>query len=86
MLPVIRAMGPVGGVVFSKTALRMRGIDVGDPRLPLPPATEEQVVAIAAHLSSAGVALPEAHRRDDRGHGALGPRAAVDLGAEVAYR
>jgi 4-hydroxy-tetrahydrodipicolinate synthase len=86
MIPVIRAMGPVGGVVFSKAALRMRGIDVGDPRLPLPPATEEQIAAIAAHLGSAGVALPDAHRRDDRGHGALGPRAAVDLGAEVAYR
>jgi 4-hydroxy-tetrahydrodipicolinate synthase len=85
-IPVIRAMGRVGGVVFAKTALRMRGLDVGEPRLPLPPATDEQVAAIAADLGAAGIALPDAHRRGDRGHGALGPRAAVDLGAEVAYR
>ena len=35
--PVIRAMGRAGGVIFSKAALRLRGVDVGDPRLPLPP-------------------------------------------------
>ena len=88
MLPVIRAMGRVGGVVFAKTALRLRGLDVGEPRLPLPPATPEQVAAIAADLGAAGVALvPDAAgRRADRGYGALGSRAAVDLGAEVAYR
>jgi 4-hydroxy-tetrahydrodipicolinate synthase len=87
MLPVIRAMGRVGGAVFAKTALRLRGVDVGDPRLPLPPATPEQVAAIAADLGAAGVALDhDAHQRADRGYGALGSRAAVDLGAEVAYR
>ena len=86
-LPVIRAMGRVGGVVFAKTALRLRGLDVGDPRLPLPPATEDQVTAIGSDLGAAGVALdPDAYRRGDEGHGALGPRAAADLGAEVAYR
>ena len=37
MLPVMRAMGRVGGAVFVKAALRLRGLDVGDPRLPLPP-------------------------------------------------
>jgi len=88
MLPVIRAMGRVGGAVFAKTALRLRGMDVGGTRLPLPPATPEQIVAIAADLGAAGVALdPEAHSRADRGgYGALGSRAAADLGAEVAYR
>ena len=35
--PVIRAMGRVGGVIFSKAALRLRGVDVGDPRLPAAP-------------------------------------------------
>ena len=88
MLPVLRAMGRVGGAVFAKTALRLRGLDVGDPRLPLPPATDAEVAAIVADLDHAGVALdPEA--RDGRrsgGHGALGARATVDLGAEVAYR
>ena len=90
MLPVIRAMGRVGGVVFAKTALRLRGLDVGEPRLPFPPATEEQVAAIAADLAAAGVTLDD-NSRAVRGHGALGQPAAVDLGAkfigaEVAFR
>jgi 4-hydroxy-tetrahydrodipicolinate synthase len=84
-IPVIRAMGRVGGVIFAKTAMRLRGIDVGDPRLPLPPATEEQVAAIAGDLQAAGIALADSERVEDHGQGALGARAAVDLGAEVAY-
>ncbi|GAA3241183.1 4-hydroxy-tetrahydrodipicolinate synthase [Pseudonocardia petroleophila] len=88
MLPVLRAMGRVGGAVFAKTAMRLRGLDVGDPRLPLPPATEAEVAAIVSDLDAAGVALdPEARAgRRSGGHGALGARAAADLGAEVAYR
>ena len=39
IFPVIRAMGRCGGVVFAKAALRLRGVEVGDPRLPLVPAT-----------------------------------------------
>jgi 4-hydroxy-tetrahydrodipicolinate synthase len=57
LLPVLRAFSRVGGVVFSKTALRLRGHDIGDPRLPLPPATEDQVGAIAHDLAEAGVRL-----------------------------
>ncbi len=88
MLPVVRAMGRVGGAVFGKTALRLRGLDVGAPRLPLPPATEAEIAAMVADLDAAGVALDAAARSGRRtgGHGALGARAAVDLGAEVAYR
>jgi 4-hydroxy-tetrahydrodipicolinate synthase len=59
--PVIRAMGRVGGVIFSKAALRLRGVAAGDPRLPLPPATPEQVAAIADDLAEAGVPLARAH-------------------------
>jgi 4-hydroxy-tetrahydrodipicolinate synthase len=84
-IPVIRAMGRVGGVLFAKTAMRLRGINVGDPRLPLPPATEEQVAAIAGDLQAAGIALADSEPVVDHGQGALGARAAVDLGAEVAY-
>jgi 4-hydroxy-tetrahydrodipicolinate synthase len=84
-IPVIRAMGRVGGVLFAKSAMRLRGIDVGDPRLPLPPATEEQVTAIAGDLQAAGIALADSHSIDDHGQGALGARADADLGAEVAY-
>ncbi len=90
MLPVIRAMGRVGGAVFAKTALRLRGVDVGDTRLPLPPATDEQITAIAGDLAVAGVALDPASRSDtlpeQYGQGALGSRTHTDLGAEVAYR
>lgn len=95
MLPVIRAMGRVGGVVFAKTALALRGMAVGDARLPFPPATEQEVRDIAADLGAAGVALdPDAQQRVSdlsvrrrRGElGALGARAAADVGAEVAYR
>jgi len=56
-LPVMRAMGRVGGVIFIRTALRLRGLDVGHPRLPLVPATAAETAAIAADLTEAGVAL-----------------------------
>jgi 4-hydroxy-tetrahydrodipicolinate synthase len=59
--PVIRAMGRCGGVIFAKAALRLRGVEVGDPRLPLVPATVEQVTAIADDLAEAGVPLARAH-------------------------
>ncbi|WP_142099110.1 4-hydroxy-tetrahydrodipicolinate synthase [Pseudonocardia cypriaca] len=85
-IPVIRAMGRVGGVLFAKSAMRLRGIDVGDPRLPLPPATEEQVAAIEGDLHAAGIALATGNQRpEQQGQGALGARADADLGAEVAY-
>jgi 4-hydroxy-tetrahydrodipicolinate synthase len=59
LLPVLRAFGRVGGVLFTKAALRLRGHDIGNPRLPLPPATAEQVAAIAGDLREAGVELKE---------------------------
>jgi 4-hydroxy-tetrahydrodipicolinate synthase len=59
LLPVLRAFGRVGGVLFTKAALRLRGHDIGDPRLPLPPATAAQVAAIADDLREAGVGLME---------------------------
>jgi 4-hydroxy-tetrahydrodipicolinate synthase len=88
MLPLLRAMGRVGGAVFAKTALGLVGVDVGGPRLPLPPATDEQVAAIAGDLMAAGVALDpdRVPGRVTSGHGALGTRTPTDLGAEVAYR
>jgi len=64
LLPVYRAQGRVGGVIFVKAALRLRGYDAGDPRLPLPPATPEQVQLIASDLSDAGVPLADAAPSD----------------------
>jgi 4-hydroxy-tetrahydrodipicolinate synthase len=60
LLPVLRAFGKVGGVIFSKAALGLRGVPVGDPRLPLPPATADELAMITAELVAAGVALPSA--------------------------
>jgi 4-hydroxy-tetrahydrodipicolinate synthase len=57
LLPALRAQGRVGGVVFAKAAVRLRGRDVGDPRLPLLPATPEQYAAITADLRDALVPL-----------------------------
>jgi 4-hydroxy-tetrahydrodipicolinate synthase len=85
-LPVVRAMGRVGGAIFSKVALQLRGVDVGNPRLPLPPATDEQVAAIAADLRAAEVPLgPDAYRCAG---GVKGERATRESGlaVEVAYR
>ena len=74
LLPVQRAMGRVGGAVFSKAALRLRGLDVGNTRLPLPPPTDQQVRAITVDLHDAGVALGPAAYRE-----AVAARAAADL-------
>ncbi|MFC7616829.1 4-hydroxy-tetrahydrodipicolinate synthase [Actinokineospora soli] len=60
LLPVMRAMSRVGGVIFSKAALRLRGENAGDPRLPLPAATAEELAAIAGDLAEGGVPLAEA--------------------------
>lgn len=60
VLPVLRAQGRVGGVIFAKAAMRLTGLNVGDPRLPLPPATGEQVTAIAGDLAEAGLAGTDA--------------------------
>jgi 4-hydroxy-tetrahydrodipicolinate synthase len=59
MLPVLRAFSRVGGVLFAKAALGLGGRNVGDPRLPLPHVTAEQLTAICTDLSEAGVPLEE---------------------------
>jgi 4-hydroxy-tetrahydrodipicolinate synthase len=79
-------MSRVGGGVFSKVGLQLRGIDVGNTRLPLPPATDEQVAAVAADLRAAGVTLgPDAYRCAGLVNGVPASRAG-DLEVEVAYR
>lgn len=55
LLPVLRAFGRVGGVAFSKAALRMTGLDTGVPRLPLVAPDTGQYAAIAADLVEAGL-------------------------------
>ncbi|GAB3085484.1 4-hydroxy-tetrahydrodipicolinate synthase [Corynebacterium aquatimens] len=45
----------LGGVTFSKAALRLQGIEVGDPRLPIAPASEQQVASLRLDMEKAGV-------------------------------
>jgi len=59
MLPVLRAMSRVGGVAFSKAALRLRGFEIGDPRLPIVAPAEDQLDQIAADLAQGGVPLED---------------------------
>ncbi|WP_414937221.1 4-hydroxy-tetrahydrodipicolinate synthase [Amycolatopsis sp. cmx-11-51] len=67
MLPVLRAMSRVGGVAFSKAALRLRGLDIGGPRLPIVAPTDEQLQAISADLAQGGVPLGESAAGDWHG-------------------
>ncbi|MDT8914825.1 4-hydroxy-tetrahydrodipicolinate synthase [Amycolatopsis sp. PS_44_ISF1] len=67
MLPVLRAFSRVGGVTFAKAALGLRGFGIGDPRLPVVPATEEQVQLIAADLAQGGVPLGDTAAPDWHG-------------------
>ncbi len=57
LLPVYRSMNYVGGVIFSKSAMRLCGYETGQPRLPLPPATDEQLRVITSDLWDAGLVL-----------------------------
>ncbi|HEX2297627.1 MAG TPA: 4-hydroxy-tetrahydrodipicolinate synthase [Pseudonocardiaceae bacterium] len=54
-LALIRTFFMAGGVAFGKAALRLTGLEVGDPRLPQVAADPDQVTAIAAALVEAGV-------------------------------
>lgn len=57
LLPVLHGFGKLGGVIFSKAALRLRDMPVGDPRLPLPAATPAEIETLATDLREAGVAV-----------------------------
>ena len=57
LLPAHLAMSRTGGgagLVFAKTALRLAGFEVGDPRLPQIPATHDQSALIARDLEEIG--------------------------------
>ena len=50
-----RQQSALGGVAFAKAALRLQGIDVGGPRLPVAAATEQQVERLRDDMTQAGV-------------------------------
>lgn len=45
----------LGGATFAKAALRLQGVEVGDPRLPVAAATETQIEALRDDMEKAGV-------------------------------
>lgn len=55
MAPLWHAQARLGGVSFAKAALRLQGIETGDPRLPQTAPTEDQLEELAADLREAGV-------------------------------
>ncbi|MET9265216.1 4-hydroxy-tetrahydrodipicolinate synthase [Amycolatopsis sp. NPDC004079] len=67
MLPVLRAMSRVGGVAFSKASLRLRGFDIGEPRLPIVAPFDDQLEQIAADLAQGGVPLEDSAASDWHG-------------------
>lgn len=55
LLPLNRAMARLGGVAMTKGALRLLGIETGEPRLPQLMPTADQLDALAVDLRAAGV-------------------------------
>lgn len=55
LVPLYSAMARLGGVSFAKAALRLQGIEVGDPRLPQLATSEEQLEELRRDLEKAGV-------------------------------
>ncbi|MCX5046588.1 4-hydroxy-tetrahydrodipicolinate synthase [Aldersonia sp. NBC_00410] len=55
LIPLTKAMSGLGGVAAMKAALRLQGIDVGEPRLPQLMPTTEQIDLLAADMHTAGV-------------------------------
>lgn len=53
--PLNAAQTRLGGVTLAKEGLRLQGFDIGDPRLPQLPATDEQIKGLAADMRAAGV-------------------------------
>lgn len=53
--PLCEAQARLGGVTMSKEALRLQGLEVGNPRLPQVPAEPAEVEKLAADLRAAGV-------------------------------
>lgn len=53
--PLVSAQSRLGGVTFAKAGLRLQGIEVGDPRLPIIAPNEQEVEELRHDLEKAGV-------------------------------
>lgn len=55
LAPLMAAQSRLGGVAFAKAALKLRGIEVGAPRLPIIEPTPDEYDRLAEDLRNAGV-------------------------------
>lgn len=55
LLPLTRTQARLGGATFAKEALRLQGFEVGDPRLPVTAASEEEREVLRRDLEQSGV-------------------------------
>ena len=55
LLVLCRSVGRIGGATASKAGLKLQGVEVGDPRLPQLPATEDQIQDLSDAMRSVGV-------------------------------
>ncbi|MDO4760767.1 MAG: 4-hydroxy-tetrahydrodipicolinate synthase [Corynebacterium sp.] len=55
LAPLVRAQARLGGVTLAKAGLRLQGIEVGDPRLPILAASEHELEALRHDMKNAGV-------------------------------
>ena len=54
LLPLTHAQARLGGATFAKEALRLQGIEVGDTRLPITAASEEEREVLRRDLEQSG--------------------------------
>lgn len=57
LLPITTGIFATQGCILVKSGLTLQGRGVGDPRLPMVPATEAEVSNLAAAMTAAGVAV-----------------------------
>ncbi len=55
LTPLIRAQARLGGATLAKAALRLQGIDCGEPRLPVVAANDDELVQLRHDMEKAGV-------------------------------
>lgn len=55
LAPLQRAQGRLGGVAFAKAALKLRGLEVGSPRLPIVEPNADEMDQLEKDLQEAGV-------------------------------
>lgn len=55
LAPLIRSQARLGGVSMAKSALRLQGFEVGDPRLPVVAPDEQELADLRRNMEKAGV-------------------------------